>query len=585
MTTSLEDIAMIGDGETVALISRMGSIEWLCLPRFDSAACCAALLGTRENGHWTIAPEKPVTHSTQRYDSDTLILHTEMTCEEGTIRIIDFMPVRDHNPTLIRIVEGVEGKVETAIDAMFRFDYGNMPPWITRDEDRIIMHVGPDKLVLWGMGEAARTDGSISSRLTVEEGSRHVFVLSYAAAHEDAPNPPDAEKALKRTQKYWRDWIGRFDRPIPYEKEVRRSLLVLKALIHRPTGGLVAAATTSLPEQPAGRMNWDYRYCWLRDAAFTLRSLVECGYLEEATAWRDWILRAVAGAEDKMQIMYRVDGSRRLDEAELEWLPGYRFARPVRVGNAAAGQFQLDVYGEVINMLHISERAGMERTEQGRLLERQIIEELETAWAKPDHGLWEDRGEPRHYVSSKALAWVAFDRFLSGSSGKEISRTEHRRLGELRDHIHDVICNEGFNEGMGTFTSFFGGQTFDSSLLLLPKIGFLPMSDKRMSGTVETIERHLVTDGMVHRHLTNSVAPEGAFLACCFWLAECQLLGGRRDDAVRTMERAMSVSGELGLLSEEFHTTTRRMNSNFPQALSHLALISAALALHQHDTE
>ena len=383
--------------------------------------------------------------------------------------------------------------------------------------------------------------------------------------------------------KYWQDWLKGFDAPVPYEREVRRSLLVLKALIHRPTGGLVAAATTSLPEKPAGTTNWDYRYCWLRDAAFTVRALVECGYLEEATAWRDWILRAIAGAEDKMQIMYRVDGSRRLDEAELEWLPGYRFARPVRVGNQAADQFQLDVYGEVINMLHISEAAGMERTEQGRLLERQIIEQVEKVWSKPDHGLWEDRGEPRHYVSSKVMAWVAIDRFLSGSGGKEISRKEHHRLAELRDHMHEVICREGFNGGLGTFTSFFGGQTFDASLLLLPKVGFLPTSDERMAGTVEMIERHLVFDGLVRRQLTNDVVPEGTFLACCFWLAECQLLDRRRDDAVRTLERAMSVSGSLGLLSEEYDTAGKRLNGNFPQALSHLALISAVLALQDFD--
>ena len=294
--------------------------------------------------------------------------------------------------------------------------------------------------------------------------------------------------------------------------------------------------------------------------------------------------RAVAGAEDKLQIMYRVDGSRRLDEAELEWLPGYRFAKPVRVGNAAADQFQLDVYGEIINMLHISEQAGMDRTDQGRLLERQIIRELEHAWSRPDHGLWEDRGEPRHFVSSKVMAWVAFDRFLSGSGGKEIPRKEHRRLSELRDHVHEVICREGFNPGMGTFTSFFGGQTFDASLLLLPKVGFLPMSDERMAGTVEMIERHLVCDGMVHRHLTNDVVPEGAFLACCFWLAECQLLARRRDDAVRTIDRAVSAAGELGLLSEEYDTNSKRLNGNFPQALSHLALISAVLALAKHDS-
>ncbi|MGN6550425.1 MAG: glycoside hydrolase family 15 protein [Pararhizobium sp.] len=585
MTTPLEDLALVADGETVALVSRQGAVEWFCLPRFDSPATCASLLGSEENGHWTIAPDGPVTHSEQRYRSDTLVLETEMTSEAGTIRIIDHMPIRDRDPTLVRIVEGVEGTVPVRFTAAFRFDYGNMPPWIVTEGERIVMHVGPDKLVLTGLKQAEIDEGTVHTLFTVKKGSSHAFVLTYGAAHDDIPEPEKPEKSLKETEAYWRDWLGRFDRPVPYEGAVRRSLLALKALIHRPTGGLVAAATTSLPEIPAGKANWDYRYCWLRDAAFTVRSLVECGYLGEATAWRDWILRAVAGAEDKMQIMYRVDGSRRLDEAELGWLPGYRFARPVRVGNAAAGQFQLDVYGEVINMLHISSAAGMERTDQGRLLERLIIAHLEKVWMEPDHGLWEDRGEPRHYVSSKAMAWLAFDRFLHGESAKDVPAKDRRRLSELRDHIHAVICAEGFDEGLGSFTSYFGGQDFDASLLLLPKIGFLPMSDERMAATVAKIETNLVVDGFVRRARTTKLVPEGAFLACCFWLAECQLLDRRREDAVRTMERAMSVASPLGLLSEEYDPEGRRLSGNYPQALSHLALISAVLALDMFDKD
>ncbi|HET7413432.1 MAG TPA: glycoside hydrolase family 15 protein, partial [Pararhizobium sp.] len=325
------------------------------------------------------------------------------------------------------------------------------------------------------------------------------------------------------------------------------------------------------------------RYCWLRDAAFTVRSLVECGYMEEATAWRDWMLRAVAGAEDKMQIMYRVDGSRRLDEAELPWLAGYRFAKPVRVGNAAAGQFQLDVYGEVINMLHSCEHAGMERTEQGLLLERLIIAQLEEVWCEPDHGLWESRGQPRHYVSSKVMAWVAIDRFLKGKASKAIPSKEYSRISALRDHIHDVICEEGYNEGLGSFTSYFGGQRIDSSLLLLPKVGFLPTSDERIAGTLAAIERDLVEDGLVRRDRSGSLVPQGVFIACCFWLAECQLLAQRREDAVRTIERAMRISSELGLLSEEYDPALKRLNGNYPQALSHLALVSAVLALDRYD--
>ncbi len=585
MTTPLEDLAMIGDGETVALVSRRGAIEWLCMPRFDSPACCAALLGDDSHGHWTIAPEGALTKTEQRYQSGTLVLETDLTSDKGTIRLTDFMPIRDGNPALVRIVEGLSGTVPVCLTAAFRFDYGNMPPWITTDGGKVTMHVGPDKLILTGVEEPAIDDGTVTARITIEEGSRHAFILSYGAAHEGLSDPPHARKALKATQTYWRNWIGQFDRSVPYEKEVRRSLVVLKALMHRPTGGLVAAPTTSLPEEPSGEMNWDYRFCWLRDTAFTVRSLVECGYLDEAIAWRDWILRAVAGSEEKMQIMYRVDGSRRLDEAELGWLPGYRHAIPVRIGNAAAGQFQLDVYGEVLNMLHSSEDAGMERTEQGRLLERSIIRHLEKVWDQPDHGLWEERGKPRHYTSSKVMAWVAFDRYLGGSGGKEISRKEHRRLSALRDRIHAVICEEGFNEGLGTFTSFFGGSTFDASLLLLPKVGFLPMSDPRMAGTIDRIEKHLVDDGLVRRYVPSGTVFEGAFIACCFWLAECQLLGDRRDDAVATIERALSVSSALGLLSEQYEPASRRLNGNYPQALSHLALISAVLALDAYDKQ
>ena len=493
------------------------------------------------------------------------------------------MPIRNDHPTLIRIVEGVSGNVSVASTAKFRFDYGKMTPWITMSKSGIIAHVGPDKLDLRGFDDPEIDNGTIRSCLLVREGKRHVFMLTYGAAHEEIAEPGDPQEELHATQHYWRDWIGRFERQVPYREQVKRSLLTLKALIHRPTGGLVAAPTTSLPELPGGNMNWDYRFCWLRDATFTLRALVECNFIDEAAEWRDWILRSVAGAPDKMQIMYRVDGSRRLDEAELEWLPGYGFAKPVRIGNAAAGQVQLDVYGELINMLHHSKKAGMSPTEQGRAVEKAIIEHLEEVWTDPDHGIWESRGEPRHYVASKVLAWVAFDRFLSGNGDAEISPAERQRLTGVRDHIHTVICCEGYNEGLGTFTSFFGGNTFDASLLLLPKLGFLPMSDERMSGTVAMIETNLLQDGFVRRHQTHAVNPEGAFLACCFWLAECQLLDGRRDDAVRTIEQAMSIASNTGLMSEEYDPSAKRLNGNYPQALSHLALISAVLALDAYD--
>ncbi len=574
---------MIGDGETVALVSRQGSIDWLCLPRFNSPACCAALLGSGEHGRWSIAPEGALVQAEQRYVPDTLVLETDLTSAEGTIRLTDFMPMRADTPTLVRMVTGLSGSVPTRLEAAFRFDYGNMPPWVTGFTDGAVMHVGPDKLVLRGTDDLEIADGSIVSRFVVEEGSHHAFVVAYGLAHEPDPDPVDPESALAETRDYWRDWIGRFDLPVEHGEAVRRSLLTLKALIHRPTGGLVAAPTTSLPEQPGGPMNWDYRFCWLRDATFTLTALVDCGYMEEATAWRDWMLRAVAGEPDKLQIMYRVDGSRRLDEAELPWLPGYRFARPVRVGNSAAGQLQLDVYGELLRSLHASERAGMERTEQGRHLEHALVEHVERIWEKPDQGLWESRGEPRHYTYSKVMAWVTLHRFLDGKGAEEIAEDERRRLEALRDHMHDVICREGFDAGLGSFTSYFGGARVDASLLLLPKVGFLPADDERMAGTIARIEKELVVDGLVRRHLMDDLVPEGAFLACSFWLAECQLGQHRRSDAVRTIERVLAVQSDLGLLSEEYDVASRRLAGNFPQALSHLALIHAMVSLAEFD--
>lgn len=583
MTTPLEHFGLIGDGETAALVSRHGSIDWLCLPRFDSPSCCAALIGSSDNGYWSITPSARITSAEQRYEEDTLILETEMTTADGKIRITDFMPIRERDPVLVRIVAGLSGAVEIVITAALRFDYGKMPPWITKSEERIVMHVGPDKVILEGAGDAEIKDSTVTLRFPVEEGGRHIFTLSYASAHDPAPEGVGPDDALTATREYWRDWIaGCDDLAISHREHFRRSLLTLKALIHRPTGGLVAAATTSLPEQAGGQMNWDYRYCWLRDATFTLSALIKSGYLDEAAEWRDWILRAVAGAPDKLQVLYRVDGSRRLDEAELPWLSGYRFAMPVRIGNAAADQHQLDIYGELINMLHISEKAGMERTEQGRHLEHAVIGHVEKIWSEPDQGLWESRGMPRHYTHSKVMAWVALDRFLAGAGGEEIEAERRERLARLREHIHGVICREGFNEGLGSFTSYFGGHEVDPSLLLLPKLGFLSADDERIAGTIARIEKELVVDGLVWRARADS-AVEGAFVACSFWLADCQLLQGRRDDAAATIARALSTCGDLGLLSEEFDLASNRLTGNYPQALSHLALVNALIALSAFD--
>jgi GH15 family glucan-1,4-alpha-glucosidase len=458
-----------------------------------------------------------------------------------------------------------------------------MPPWVSRQGEAAIMYVGPDKLVLRGADPFEISESTVSSSFMVTEGGQRAFVLSYCAPQDEEDESVSPQEALAETRTYWREWIGRFDRAVEHPEAVRRSLLTLKALIHRPTGGLVAAPTSSLPEQPGGKMNWDYRYCWLRDATFTLLALVDSGYIEEASAWRDWIMRAVAGEPDKMQIMYRVDGSRRLDEVELPWLPGYRFAKPVRVGNAAAGQLQLDVFGELIRTFHASERAGMTRTDQGRHLEAAIARYVEKVWVKPDQGLWESRGEPRHYVYSKVMAWAALHRFLEGKGGAELDPDERDRMEKVRDQIHEVTCLEGFDPGQGSFTSYFGGREVDASLLLLPKVGFLPARDERMAGTIALIEKNLVVDGLVLRHRMDSSNPEGAFLACSFWLAECQLLQNRRSAAVATLERALAVGGPLGLLSEEFDIGSRRLSGNYPQALSHLALIHALLALEKFD--
>jgi GH15 family glucan-1,4-alpha-glucosidase len=583
MTIPLEHFGMIGDGETAALVSRQGSIDWLCLPRFDSPACCAALLGGSEHGHWTIAPEEPVLHAEQRYQPDTMILETDLTSAEGTVRLTDFMPIRSQNPVLVRIVTGLSGSVPTRLTAAFRFDYGNMPPWVTRQDNAAIMYVGPDKIILRGGEPLEVADGTVTSRFVTTEGSQRAFILTYCGLDDAGDEPVPAREALASTRAYWREWIGRFVGRVEHPEAVRRSLLTLKALIHRRTGGLVAAPTSSLPEQPGGNMNWDYRYCWLRDATYTLMALVDSGYLDEASAWREWIMRAVGGKPDKMQIMYRVDGSRRLDEAELPWLPGYRFAKPVRVGNAAAGQLQLDVFGELIRTLHASERAGMPRTDQGRQLEAAIVRHVEKIWVKPDQGIWESRGEPRHYVYSKVMTWAALHRFLEGKGGEELDSAERHRMEKVRDQIHEVTCREGFDRGQGSFTSYFGGREVDASLLLLPRVGFLPIEDERIAGTIALIEKTLVVDGLVRRHRMDALEPEGAFVACSFWLAECQLGQNRRSVAVGTLERALAVRSPLGLLSEQFDVISGRLSGNFPQALSHLALIQALLALAKFD--
>ena len=583
MTLPLTAFGMIGDGETAALVSDQGSIDWLCLPRFDSPACCAALLGTPEHGCWSIAPVQPVVVRCQQYEIDTLILQTELSTAEGSVRLTDFMPIRKSDPVVVRIVTGLTGRVAMRFSAAFRFDYGHMPPWLTRTADGVRLQVGPDEVRLHGVAGAEVDNDVVRHEFEIAPDEQRSFILSYRGfgEHDGSDELPDVADLLDETRRYWRDWIGRCEVRTEHDEALRRSLLTLKGLIHRPTGGLVAAATTSLPEQPGGKLNWDYRYCWLRDASFTLTALLGCGFQQEARAWRDWMLRAIAGAPDRMQIVYRVDGSRRLDEVELDWLPGYRFAKPVRIGNQAAGQFQLDVYGELLNVLFLCRRAGLPGSAQERHLQHTIAQHVSKVWTQPDQGLWEARGEPRHYTYSKVMAWVALDRFLQGDAVDELPAEQREWLHRLTRHIHDVVCREGFSEGLGSFTSYFGGEEVDASLLLLSKFGFLPVDDERMAGTIAAIERELLDDGLVRRSRSSKQVPQGAFLACSCWLAECMLMQGRRADAQGLIERMLQVAGPTGLLSEEYDRAAKRLCGNYPQALSHVALINVLLALRQ----
>ncbi len=588
MTTSIENLAMIGDGETSALVSHHGSIEWLCLPRFDSAACFASLLGSPENGHWTIAPTEAIQESRQRYEPDTLVLETEFVTETGTVRLTDFMPIRVGNPMVIRTVTGVKGKVTMSSETNLRFDYGNMVPLVERDGELVVCKAGADEAWLHGFQDGAIEHGAVRCQFELSAGEKRAFMLVHAPFNlldESARAAPDDSALLEKTRSYWRDWIGKQSHKGAYEAQCKRSLLTLKALVSRSTGGLVAAPTTSLPEKPGGSLNWDYRYCWLRDASFAVDALIGSGYHEEAGAWRDWLLRAVGGAPDKMEIVYRLDGARRLEESPLPWLSGYRFARPVRIGNAAAGQFQLDVYGELINTLHRCEEAGMPRSAQMKELERAVAAHVEKVWMQPDQGLWESRGEARHYTYSKVMAWVVIDRFLRGSGGADLSDDDAAKYEGLRDRMHDTICAEGFDAGLNTFTAYFGSQQVDASLLLLPKLGFLAADEPRMAATITAIEEHLRQDGLVFRHHPSSEVSEGAFLACTFWLAECQLAQGRVDDARASIERVLGLAGPSDLLSEEYDLVGKKLAGNFPQALTHTALVNAVLALRKHEAK
>jgi len=582
----IEDYALIGDCITAALVSRGGSIDWLCWPRFDSPACFAALLGTPENGTWRIAPERDGATVRRRYRDGSVVLETVFTTPEGEVALIDFMPVGNHASSIIRLVEGRRGTVGMRMALALRFDFGAAVPWVTRlpDGSGFMAIAGPDMAVLRTPVHLVGEDFVSGAQFTVHEGQTVPFVLTNGASHLRPPKAIDARAALAETERYWMRWSRRGSYRGPYEAAVRRSLITLKALTYHPTGGIVAAPTTSLPEQIGGPRNWDYRFCWLRDATLTLLAFMHAGYFEEAQAWRDWLHRSVAGRPDQIQIMYGLGGERHLREWEADWLPGYHASRPVRIGNAAHAQLQLDVYGEVMDALHQARMGGLAAPPASWDLQRALLDHLEAIWQEPDEGIWETRGGRKPFTLSRVMAWVAFDRAIRSAEqyGLPAPLDAWRRL---RRHMHETICREGFDEARGSFVQYFGGKELDASLLLIPLANFLDPNDRRVRGTVAAIERELLSDGFVLRYDTGRSrdglpAGEGAFLACSFWLADNYALQGRRREAEALFERLLALRNDVGLLSEEYDPQLRCQVGNFPQAFSHVALIGTALSLN-----
>jgi GH15 family glucan-1,4-alpha-glucosidase len=576
----IEDYALIGDTQTGALVSRDGSIDWLCFPRFDSGACFAALLGNRQHGRWRVAPADGIVAITRRYRGASLILETEFTTSTGVVRLVDFMPPRGTEPDVVRIVEGVEGQVEMDVDLVVRFDYGTIVPWVRRIEGDWTAVAGPDSLTLRTPADLEGIDLATRARFTLSAGERMPFVLTWHPSHKPVVTIPDPFAALEDTEAWWQSWVRSFVYEGPWKDQVLRSAITLKALTFAPTGGIVAALTTSLPEKIGGVRNWDYRYCWLRDATLTLFSLINCGFLTEAAAWRNWLLRAAAGDPAQLQTMYGAAGERRLPELILDSLPGYEDSRPVRIGNAAVKQFQLDVYGEVIDTLHVARGAGLEPDESAWAVEKVILDFVERAWHEPDEGIWEVRGPRRHFTHSKVLAWVAFDRSIKSAENFGLTGPVER-WRQIRQEIHDDVCRRGFNATLGTFTQSYGSEELDASLLQIPLVGFLPVDDPRVAGTVAAIEKHLMRQGFVERYKTSGDVDglpegEGVFLACSFWLADAYMLQGRRDEAHQLFERLLSLTNDLGLLAEEVDVESGRHLGNFPQAFSHVALINTA---------
>ncbi len=583
MTARIEDYALIGDCHTAALVSREGSIDWLCLPRFDSGACFAALLGKPEHGRWLLAPRSEVRSCKRRYRGDTLILETEFTTAEGTVTLIDCMLPRTDEPDLVRIVAGKRGQVPMRLELCLRFDYGSIVPWLRCEAGATRAIAGPDSVILRGGVDLCQEKANATAEFTVSEGQRIPFVMMWHPSHLPMPPVLDAEQILKQTEEWWQEWSGRCTYQGPWRDAVMRSLITLKALTYAPTGSIVAAPTTSLPEKLGGVRNWDYRICWVRDATFTLYSLLSAGYKDEALAWREWLLRAVAGDPAQMNIMYGLSGERRLTEVELDWLPGYEDSRPVRIGNGAYKQFQLDVFGEMMDTLFQARRKGLPDNENAWHVQQILLTYLESAWKKPDEGIWEVRGPRRHFTHSKVMAWVAVDRWIK--TLKAHGQEDHLdRWQQMRTTIHQEVCREGFNSRRNSFVQYYGSDALDASLLMIPLVGFLPPNDPRVIGTVEAIQRELVSNGFVARYIpdpkVDGLPPgEGTFLPCTFWLADCLALMGRQEEAKRILERLIGLCNDVGLISEEYDPDRSRLLGNFPQAFTHVGLINTVLNL------
>ncbi|MEU5313458.1 glycoside hydrolase family 15 protein [Streptomyces sp. NPDC021562] len=591
MDRRIEDYALIGDEQTAALVGRDGSIDWLCLPRFDSAACFARLLGDEDNGHWRIAPRGATTCTRRAYRRDTLVLDTEWETEQGTVRVTDLMPQREHAPEVVRVIEGVRGRVTVQSTLRLRFDYGSITPWMRRSGGHRVAVAGPDSVWLRS-DPAVRTwgeDFGTHSEFTVEEGDKVAFVLTWHPSHEPRPPLGDPYAALRSSVADWRRWAARCTYEGPHRDAVMRSLITLKALTYAPTGGIVAAATSSLPEELGGVRNWDYRFCWLRDSTLTLGALLAAGYRKEAESWRNWLVRAVAGDPADLQIMYGLSGERRLPEFELDWLSGFGGSRPVRVGNGAVDQLQLDVYGEVMDSLSLARSAGLPTKPHMWSIQCTLLKFLEKTWRQPDEGLWEVRGGRRHFVHSKVLVWVAADRAVKTLEDYPELEGDLERWRAFRDEVHQEVCEKGFDPKRNTFTQYYGSRELDAALLLIPRVGFLPPDDPRVIGTVDAIRDDLGHGGFLRRYDTDAIGVdgmpggEGAFLACSFWLADALHMTGRTDEAKELFERLVGLVNDVGLLSEEYDPESGRQLGNFPQAFSHIGLVNTALTLFAGD--